>query len=117
MHKAWKHCGKAGSALWVLYSGMKFHLMSQNQPFYLQNLQFGNYNIVKILEDCSKPNLTFGWHFSFAFTTRGRLILHYMILFTVRVVSHWNRLSGGSVDALTLEAFKARMLETWSKLV
>ena len=37
--------------------------------------------------------------------------------FTVRVVRHWNRLSGGVVDASSLEAFKARLHGALSSLV
>jgi len=37
--------------------------------------------------------------------------------FTVRVVRHWNRLPGEVVDALSLEALKARLDGALSNLV
>jgi len=38
-------------------------------------------------------------------------------LFTLRVVRHWNRLLREVVDALSLEAFKARLAEALSDTV
>ena len=37
--------------------------------------------------------------------------------FTVRVVRHWNRLPSKTVDALSLEAFKARLDGALSNMV
>ena len=37
--------------------------------------------------------------------------------FTLRVVTHWNRLPRGAVDAQFLEAFKARLVGAVSNLV
>lgn len=77
--------------------------------------------VIRMLTALWKTAQNLAWHlfacyFSVTFTTLGRLILNYMILFTMSVVNHWKR-SRGSVDAPTLEAFKARVHETWSKLV
>ena len=42
---------------------------------------------------------------------------HFVIINSVRVVTHWNRLPSEVVDAPSLEAFKARLDEALSNLV